>query len=213
MRVQHQSGFTLVEIVLAIGLLSVVLGGAAMVSQTGADAQRSMTAVAALEQNLQRSLQRAAAELTTSGVGLLQPDPVEGLAYDDLDFQQIIGQTDGVADPGPTQQLVTELEPGEFDDGLDNDGDGLVDERRLLLIRDPGGDDEQRVVLCSGVLELLDGELANGLDDNGNEVEDEPGFHLERNGSVLTLRMSLGVRGMGGDVLVRTSQLDVRLRN
>ena len=213
MKVHTHSGFTVVELVISVTILGLALSSAAIVSKTGNDAHRASTAVQAVEQTLQSALERAAAELATTGADHLEPDPVEGLAYDDVEFQAVVGQTDGEPDLGDTSQLVMELDNGEFDDGVDNDGDGLVDERRLVLVRDVGGADEQRVVLCRGVLEYLEGEDGNGVDDNDNGLVDEPGFHLERDGDVLTLRLSIAEMGPQGTLLVRTAELDTRMRN
>ena len=65
---KSRQGFTLIEIVISIGLLGIVLGSAAMVSRTGGAAHRTATAVQALEQNLHRALERAADEIAATGV-------------------------------------------------------------------------------------------------------------------------------------------------
>jgi len=214
MRLPHaRGGFTLLEMTIALSLLGVALTSAAMVSKTGGDAHQTTTAIQGLEQNLHRALERAASEIALSGVDHLTPDPLEGLAYDDIEFQAVVGFTGAVPDLGPVSQLVTQLETGEVLDDADNDGDGLVDERDLLLIQDVYGGDRRQVVLCHGVLEYLEGETFDGADENGNLLEDEPGFHIERNGNVLTLRLSLGSQAPNGQILIRTAELDTRMHN
>ncbi|MFT5049295.1 MAG: prepilin-type N-terminal cleavage/methylation domain-containing protein [Chlamydiales bacterium] len=208
-----RSGFTLFEVVISLSLLGLVLGSAAMVSRTAGSAERTSAANHRLEQNLHRALERAADEIAATGVDHLTPDPIEGLAYDDLEYQPVIGFTGVTPDLGPACQLLVRIEGGEVQDGNDNDGDGLVDERDLILVQDVGGADEREVVLCHGVLEYLEGETFDGADENGNDLEDEPGFHIERNGEVITLRLSLGGQGLNGQVLIRTAELDVRMRN
>jgi prepilin-type N-terminal cleavage/methylation domain-containing protein len=208
-----KGGFTLLEMTMAMTIMGVALAGAAMVSKSGSEAYRTGAATTQLEQNLHRALLRAADEISATGAALLVPDPLEGLAYDDLYFQPVIGFSGASPDLGPSNRLVAELEPSEAPDGIDNDGDGLVDERELVLVRDAGGAGEQRVVLCRGVLEYLEGETFNGADDNGNGIEDEPGFHFERNGNVMTIRLSLGGQDHLGRVFVRTAELDARMRN
>ena len=213
MRVNKRSGFSLVEMTIAVSILGVALGSAAMVSKTGGDAHQTNAAIQSLENSLNQSLARLATELASCGVNHLNPDPIEGLPYQDLDYQVVVGYTDTTPDLSATRQIVAEAEGGDANDGIDNDGDGLIDERTLVLVRDVGLATERRVVLCKGVLEYLEGETFNGDDDNGNVLEDEPGFHLERNGRVITIRLSVGKQGPGGLTLVRTAELDVRLRN
>ena len=143
----------------------------------------------------------------------LDPDPIQGLPYQGLEYQVVTGYTGTTPDLSSTRQIVAEAEAGDAPDGIDNDGDGLIDERALVFIRDVGLATQRRIVLCKGVLEYLEGETFNGADDNLNGLEDEPGFHLERNGDVITIRLSVGKQGPGGVTLVRTAELDVRLRN
>jgi len=213
MQRRQQSGFTLLEVVIAAGILSIALAGAAMVSRTGNEAHETGAATQALERVAHGALERVASELARTSADSLEPDPVEGLAYSDLEFQAVLGQADGVPVLDETSRLLCELDSGELNDGVDNDGDGLIDEQRLVLVRRTGSPDEQRVVLCRGVLEYFEGETFNGLDDNGNSIADEPGFHLERDGSILTTRISVGKRGPQGRVLVRSVELATRMRN
>jgi len=203
----------MLEVVIAAALLCMALASAAMVSQTGSGAYRTNQAIGALEQTLHRALEQASGQIAATGIDHLEPDPLEGLAYGDLQLQPVVDYTEAGPVLGPTNQLLTQMEAGELADGVDNDGDGLVDERDLLLIRDVGGPNEKRVVLCHGVLEYLEGETFDGTDENDNQLEDEPGFHLERNGNVITLRLSGGHQDPRGEVMVRTAEMSVRMRN
>lgn len=209
----RRAGFTIVELLIAVALLGLALSGAAMVSRSGSEVHRTSVAVQDVEQRLHRALEQVSGALTTAGADYLVPTPVEGLAYGSLQFQQVIGHTGTTPDLGPTIELATEIEGNEADNGADDDGDGLVDERELVLTLDVGGANEQRVKLVSGVLELLEGESSDGLDENGNGLVDEPGFHLERNGDVVAVRLSIGDQDPQGRLVVRTAELDIRMRN
>jgi hypothetical protein len=110
-------------------------------------------------------------------------------------------------------QIFSEPEPGELDDGQDNDGDGLVDELRVVEVLAPNTPEERRTVLVSGVTELFDGELANGADDNDNGLINEAGLSFSSDGNVVTLRLSCQRRGEGGRLLTKTAETAVRLRN
>ena len=76
---------------------------------------------------------------------------------------------------GATERLEMLADPADPKNGRDDDGDGLVDEVRLVWM-DPSGATQ---VLCSNLLALSAGETFNGIDDNGNGLIDEGGvaFH------------------------------------
>lgn len=99
------------------------------------------------------------------------------------------------------------------DNGLDDNGNGLIDERRVLLVPDTATPAEL-VSLGSQVRELAEGELPNGLDDNGNGIADEAGLWFRHDGSgTLTVSLSLErLDGRGGSI-VRTLTTSVRMRN
>jgi hypothetical protein len=110
-------------------------------------------------------------------------------------------------------QILSELDEGELDDGADNDGDGLVDEGRVVLIEDQGGAAERRVVLTNGVAELQDGEEANNADDNGNGLVDETGLSFSATGETVFVRLTCQRRTDDGRLLVQAAETAVRLRN
>ena len=110
-------------------------------------------------------------------------------------------------------RIALELERVELDNGLDDNGNGLVDERMVVRIEDPGGPDERRKVICHDVSEYLAGEIPNGLDDNGNGLNDERGLSFVVLGDVLTIRLTLEAPGANENMLERTVQTSVRLLN
>ena len=110
-------------------------------------------------------------------------------------------------------RLELRYEDDEVDDGIDNDGDGVVDEGVLVLIQDWMGPTEQEVVLCHGVREFLEGETPNMLDDNGNGLIDERGFSVDLDGENLTFRLSLERVDASGNTVIRTLESSVWLRN
>jgi hypothetical protein len=114
---------------------------------------------------------------------------------------------------GPLTELLWEREPAELDDGQDNDGDGLVDEGRVVLVRNSGGVNERRVVLCSGVAEFAQGESAAVGDENGNGLDDERGFSLQRDGELLTVFLTLQEQVESAQVLTTSVRTSLRLRN
>lgn len=207
-----RSAFTAVELLLAVTLLGLMLASAAQVVTKSSDAYRTNRAIRRLEQRAHKALDRVLTELAATGVGYLDPPTVEGIPYTVLEYDTVLLQGT-IAVAGPTSRLSLEMEAGEVDDGVDNNGNGLVDDRILVLTRDVGGPAEQRVVLCRGVRELLEGELPDGLDNNGNVLGDEPGFHLVRNGRALTVRLTLEGIGPQGEPLACTLETSAMMRN
>lgn len=213
-----RAGFTVVEAVLALALFLILFSSAVLAARGGAGAFRNSQGKTDLEARLRRTLDRVAFELMSSGASTLMASPASGSGEPDSDFGafdfqfcQAIGVNGTAPQWGPTLSLARQYAPGELDDGLDNDGNGLVDDGVLVLTRDVGGD-EHRVVLCSGVRELLEGEVADGDDDNGNGVTDEAGFNVHRRGEVLFVRLTLE-ESLESGTLIRTLETAVRLRN
>ena len=110
--------------------------------------------------------------------------------------------------------LRLEMEPGEANNGADDDGDGLVDEGILVLIEDLGLPTEKRRVLARGLAEYAKGEVFNGVDDNGDGLVDEKGFAIERMGAALEVTVTLEQRPPGRDETIqRTLRSSILLRN
>ena len=110
-------------------------------------------------------------------------------------------------------QLEYQLEPGELLDDIDNDGDGLVDEGAVVLTRDPAGPNEISVIICRNVREYFEGETLDLADENGNGLVDEPGFHIERMGDQLAIRLTVEDVDRRGDVVTQSAEALIRIRN
>ncbi|HEX6883334.1 MAG TPA: prepilin-type N-terminal cleavage/methylation domain-containing protein [Planctomycetota bacterium] len=205
-----RAGFTFVEAMIAISLLAIMFLAVAQTSSRASDAFDEGSADHILSTSTHRTLERMAQAIEYSDATILA-----GLGYlgaDQVTFRVPVDFVAGVV-VSRSMQVLAEREPGELDDGQDNDGDGLVDELRVVEVVDLNTPDERRTVLLSGVSELFDGELANDADDNGNGLIDEAGLSFSSDGNVVTLRLSVQRRGEGGRVLSKTAETAVRLRN
>jgi len=206
-----RAGFSLLEAVIAAALLVLLMSSAMLAARGGQGAFRATQNATDVETRVRRALDRMAVELLSVGEEELLPNPTGQFGTSDLLFRRPTGLNGLNILWGDQNRLAFEQEQGESDDGIDEDGDGLVDEGRVVLTRDIGGN-ERRAVLCTGVRELFEGEVANGADDNGNGIVDEAGFNVHRVGDVLYLRLSLEEPGETGSI-VRTLETSVRLRN
>ena len=207
------SGFTLVEAMITLAILGMVSSLAIMTVSDGQSTFGTTSSTADLEARVRRGIDRIASELLTAGDGQLTPDPTGNFGTSDLLFRQAVGITGTAIDWSNQHRIAFEYDANELDDGVDNDGDGLIDEGNLVLTRNDGMAGEVRVVLCRGVAEMLEGETANGADDNGNGVVDEAGFNVHRVGDVLFLRLTVQEPIDQGGVLTRTLETSSRLRN
>lgn len=154
---------------------------------------------------------RVSSELLASGAPGA-PLPVAPLSAEGIEYRKSTGVVNGTVVWTAPHRIELQLEQGELDDGLDNNGNGLVDERVVVWTRELDGV-EQRTVLCHGVRELLEGEVENGLDDNGNGLIDEAGLCFEPVGERLLIRLSLERLDAAGRPFTRTLETQVRPRN
>ena len=207
-------GFTLLELAITMGIAGLLLSSLASVLDSSKSTYGRGSAMAQVQNEARRTLDRVAAELENGGFGTLLPNPV-GVAIDDLVFQTATGidAATGALLFANSSRLRFVYETGEMNNGLDDDGDGLIDEGYLVLTRNYMLANEVRVVLAHDVAELLEGESANGGDDNGNGFADERGFCMTRSGDLLTVRLTLARPVSGGDPAMASVETALRLKN
>jgi type II secretory pathway pseudopilin PulG len=206
-------GLTMVELVIAMTMLTVILGAVVLAATSGGNAYNTGRSVSELETQAQRILDRIVAEVRQAGRAGLFPDPQPPFGSSSLDFQTNVGFQGGAVQWSDPIRISIEPAATDPDDGVDNDSNGLVDECSVVWRRNPGAADEERVVWGSYVRELLEGEVANGVDDNGNGLIDERGLCFVINASTLTIRLTLERRDPDGRLITRTVETAVTLRN
>lgn len=208
-----RSGFTYVEMVIALTLMVSMFLAVSMTTQRANEAYDEGTFQAKVEMDLHRTLDFLMDELEASIGSRLQPLPVAPLASQTLAYDHSTGYVGGVIVPGPRRSVTMVLDPLEFDDGLDNDDDGLIDEGELVWIENEGLPGEISTVYLRDIPEFLEGEVENALDDNGNGLIDEPGLSFELTGNVLTIRLTVERRDPMGRLFRKSAVSSVRVRN
>lgn len=209
----RRGGYSLIELCIALALFVIVIGSFAMVSRSGDQMFRTGTVVSHLESQVNIATDRVMRELRIAGIDTIAPDPAPGAGGSEISYQQAVSDEFGSPDWTPTRRLYFEYEIGELNDGIDNNGNGLVDEGRLILTEDFGGPNEHQRVLTRWVAEFLEGEVENGVDDNGNGLVDESGFTLERVGASFVVRLTLQRMVSGGQLVTRTGRTSTKPRN
>jgi prepilin-type N-terminal cleavage/methylation domain-containing protein len=213
----NRAGYSLIELLVAVTIMALVFGLLSLTGSANSAAFKSGISEAHLESQIGSALAHVTSELRIAGKSTLEPQLAPGASTDSLQFAEALDLHNGQIVWSAPRRLAFEYAPKESNDGVDNNGNGLVDEGRLVLTLDVGTPQERRVVLTNWVPELLEGELPNGIDDNHNGLVDERGFCIERvadaSGDALLVHLSLQRRDANGRTLTKTIQVKVRVRN
>lgn len=212
MSTARRAGFTLLEMVLAVSIFSLVIGSATRLLIDGREFSRATQQRANATSSAQRALDRALDELREAS-STVNPDPATARGSSTIQFQTPVSVANGVVTWSGMSQLLFEADPADPLGGGDNDGDGLVDEGRLVLVRNVGALNERRITLATGVPRLDPDELLNNIDDDGDGVIDEAGFNVVRVGELFTLRLVVSEPAPGGVRQIGRAEASFRLRN
>ena len=213
------AGFTLLELVITVALLALIFGTSFALSAGTSGAYAGATDEVELTERASLGT-TAIVDALRGGSGTTLSSPTgpgaPGEVTQAIWFQRAKGFDPllGELELDPLETIAFEPDAGDPEDGADNDGDGLVDEGRVVWTTGVGEVDEHRVVLCRDVLRTGAGELAgNGLDDDGDGVIDEPGFAVVWDIESVQIQLAVGFRSRSGDVLVRSATRAVAFRN
>ncbi len=212
---KHTSGFSLLELLITVSILSVALGLPLMIFRSSERMQNTVTTRSALQASARLALDRIAGQLESSSLGVIPQSVLgPGLWSSTVDFQRAGDWNGASVDWAPAERIELIASAEDPDDGVDNDSDGLIDERVVVWITDVGLSTERRRVLVKDVPETLAGEIAaNGVDDNGNGLRDEPGLCFEFSGEQIVIRLSLQGRDSSNARIEHSEVRRVALRN
>ncbi len=207
-------GFTLLELMISMAILALALGGVYSWFLSTTRAAGVVTTKSELGLSASRALERIAGRLLPAGLDtLFPPHPTAPLGTSSLTFNRSQGFVGGQKTWEAPTTIAFRLAPGELDDGLDNDGNGIVDDGQVVLTVHAGQPDEQEIILCGRVKRYWGTEIANGEDDNGNGLVDEPGLSFELTGDKIIVRLSMQALTFGGKLVTADVETSVRLRN
>ena len=192
-----RAGFTLIEAVIAMGLLSVVLVKLTLVIREAQTSHRREISTMDLEDRARRVLDQISFAVIGADRESLDPDPVAPLWTSRIDYNLSLGVEDGETVWGDPESIR-----------LSND------DQQVLWMRNVGQPDERFVVWCRSVRALLERELANTQDDNENGVIDEKGLSFVMDGNSIIIRLTLEREGVeDGERLTHTAETTVTCRN
>jgi len=207
---RSRAAFTLIELSIAVVLLVIMMMAVTMTTKSASSSYKQASLDENLASQAHRTMDFLGSELIDAQGGTLTPNP-DGTSS--LSFRRCAGWDGEAMALGPVNTFALQLEAGELDDGADNNGNGLVDERVLVWTRNVGQPNQTQTVKSHWIRELLEGETENGDDDNGNGLDDEPGLCFALVGDVLTIRLTLERLDGEGRLQTKTVESSMRVRN
>jgi prepilin-type N-terminal cleavage/methylation domain-containing protein len=208
MKTTKRAGFTLSEMVIAAVVFSIALGAPASLYVSTSRLYRNESAVRELE-----AISRTILGEIVGRVRLSSSGGTTLATLSTVDFQRTTGYAAGAAVLGDPERFELRYTLADPDDGVDNDGDGLVDECSVAWVENQGLVTERSRRIGEWVRESLEDEIPdNGVDDNGNGLIDEPGLAFAPDGERLTVWLTLE-RMVSGNRITFTAQRSIAFRN
>ncbi len=209
-----RSGLTLVEMVLSLAILAVVAWPIVHFADATSGAIGTRSVSTDVEGRAMRAIDRVVDELrSASRADLLPPTAPPPASTTFVEYQRTLGFVAGVPQWSAPARIELQTGAGEIVDGMDNDGDGIVDEGRVVLIEGLGTGAPRATILCDGVPVSPPGEIpGNGIDDDGNGLIDEAGFCFAYTADLVTVRLTLQAVDGDGFRTTRTLERSVAIQ-
>lgn len=188
-----RAGWTLIELVLASGLVLGVMAKAAFVVNAALGLASSETASMHYEDQARRVMDRIALAVMGSDRDSLLPQ-IEELHTNSIRYSFSLGLEDGEIVWSDTEEIRL--------------GGGAVEWRE-----NPDAAEERKVIWTNLVSPLLEGEEVNGVDDNGNGLIDEDGLSFVLEGQRIVIRLTLRRPEVDGRTVQETVESVVYCRN
>lgn len=191
-----RAGFTLLEVVIALGLVVLVVSNVVMALSSSTKAYEAGSSRGEVEDQARRTLDRIALAVMGSSRAGLAPGQEFPLDTSSLTYQLNLGFEDGEAVWSEPERIEREVGPGQ-----------------VTWKRNPGTAEQERVVWTNWVREFMAGEVFNGVDDNGNGLVDEKGLSFTLEASLVTIRITLEREGPDGNPITVALETQVDVRN
>ncbi len=185
-----------------------------MTADTTSQAFRAGATLGQLEQKTRDVLQRISDRLESADLSVTNPMLEAPFHSEWIDYQRVTGFVAGARELGPPERIILEYSPIDPNNGLDDDGNGVVDDCLIVWYENPGLANERRVVLSRWIPEFLENEIGGNLiDDNGNGLDDERGLSFDFSSDRVTIRVTLQQSDSNGVLITRSLSRTLTLRN
>ena len=134
MKDRTQAGVSLLEVVIASTLLTVIVTGIYGLFHTGVAAYGMGASSAEVQRHSTRVLELISVELSQAGPDVIYPAPLPPDSTPRITLQRNSGFTEGEIQWTPTTIFEFRHVADDPDDGIDNNGNGLIDEGVVVRV-------------------------------------------------------------------------------
>lgn len=190
-----RAGFTLLEVVISIGLVALVVTNIVMAMDSSTKAYQAGASRIEVEDQARRTLDRIALAVMGASREGLAPGQETPFDTDSLTYQLNLGYQDGETAWSDPERIRRD------------------DQAQVTWSKNPGIPGEQRVVWTKWVRDFTADEVFNGIDDNGNGLIDEKGLSFTIQDDLVTIRLTLEKADPDGHAVTVPLETQVDVRN
>ena len=215
MQVHHRRGFTLLEVIFSLALLTLIVAAIYQVLFSSSDIYQTGTTKSKIEGNARLIIERISQDIQGASLGTVQliaPQQVPQWSSG-IQYQKSSGTPpDGTIDLDDQHRIYLDSddEPNDNNDA-DDDGDQLVDEKRIVfeIWLDGGGGAAPTATADWGhnIAEYLEGESPAPGDNQTppNGLVDEAGLCFQLNGNKVIIRLTVQAWDLGRNRLMEAT--------
>ena len=200
MRARNNTGYSLVEVLIAASILLLLMANVAMVTRAGKSAAQSGVFHMSLDDELNLTVERI-----SFAVMAADSDDVDGagaapITTETIEFSSTLGLSDGTVVRGPVEEIA-------WLPTTDEDG-------RIVWREQPTTPEERTVNWSSAVPHVGQNEIdGNGADDNDNGVQDEKGLGFTKLGGFVSVYVTVERMNGKGKRVPKSTVNHVTCRN
>lgn len=194
---RQSAGFTLLEGLIALGLVAVLLVNTTVLVETTRESEQFSQEQLDLQLSAAQVLNRLVIEMMEADQEATIPQNVAPNSSSSIDYQTSLGVEDGEEVLSEPQRIWLDSET-----------------RQVFRTQNPGTEGSLNIVWARDVSEFQREEIgANGNDDNSNGLVDEHGLAFNIEKSSVLIRLTLQKRSRSGTVISASAETRACFRN